>query len=210
MALRRAMIGGLQLSLAASALVVVLTMGPAAGDMNQDRAECANQLAELSTCLTYVGGDAKAPTNDCCKGLKQVIEKSSKCICILVKDRDDPSLQNLKINATLALGLPDKCQFPTNVTECINLLHLDPKSPEAKIFQGSLSGNSSSTPSASTITAPSVANVNSGGNGTASGQPNGSSGNNKMNMGSVLVLVITCVAALWMFTSDPTISRRHY
>ncbi|KAL2929738.1 Protein YLS3 [Bienertia sinuspersici] len=75
-------------------------------DINKDRAECAycaNQLVRLATCLPYVGGEAKAPTPDCCIGLKQVLKDSKKCLCILVKDRNDPSL-GLKDNATLLLA----------------------------------------------------------------------------------------------------------
>lgn len=88
-------------------------------DINQDRAECTDSLIGMATCLPYVGGEAKAPTMDCCSGLKQVLSKSLKCLCILIKDRDDPSL-GLKINSTLALSLPDKCHHsPVNLTQCI-------------------------------------------------------------------------------------------
>lgn len=88
-------------------------------DINQDKSECANQLVGLATCLPYVGGEAKAPTQDCCTGLKQVLKNSKKCLCILVKDRNDPSL-GLKVNATLALGLPQNCHVPSkdNISEC--------------------------------------------------------------------------------------------
>lgn len=88
-------------------------------DINQDRAKCANQLVGLATCLPYVSGDSKssAPTVDCCAGLKQVLKNSKECLCLLVKDRNDPSL-GLKINATLALSLPEKCHAPANVSDC--------------------------------------------------------------------------------------------
>lgn len=92
-------------------------MGFANSDIGKDRDECANQLVGLATCLPYVGGDAKAPTPDCCSGLGVVVKSSKKCLCILVKDRDDPSL-GLKVNATLALGLPTLCHAPFNVSEC--------------------------------------------------------------------------------------------
>lgn len=92
-------------------------MGFANSDIEKDKEECANQLVGLATCLPYVGGDAKAPTPDCCTGLGVVLKTSKKCLCILVKDRDDPSL-GVKINATLALGLPTLCHAPTNISEC--------------------------------------------------------------------------------------------
>ena len=101
-------------------LLVVLVMVQvklASSDINKDRAECAGPLAGLATCLPYVGGRAKAPTPDCCTGLQQVVRDSMKCLCLLIKDRNDPKL-GLKINATLALTLPHTCQTPTNVSEC--------------------------------------------------------------------------------------------
>ncbi|CAA2987719.1 YLS3 [Olea europaea subsp. europaea] len=103
-------------------------------DIAKDRDQCANQLVGLATCLPYVGGEAKAPTLDCCTGLKQVLHTSPECICILVKDRNDPSL-GLKINATLALGLPTRCHAPANISDCPALLHLAPNSPDAKVFE---------------------------------------------------------------------------
>lgn len=98
-------------------LAMVLVMGFADSDIDKDREECGTQLVGLSTCLSYVGGDAKAPTPDCCTGLKGVLKNSKKCLCILVKDRNDPSL-GLKINATLALGLPSLCHAPANISDC--------------------------------------------------------------------------------------------
>ncbi|KAF2314515.1 hypothetical protein GH714_027216 [Hevea brasiliensis] len=112
-----------------------LLLGFAVSDTQQDKTECASQLVGLSTCLPYVGGTAKAPTLDCCAGLKQVLEKSRKCLCLLIKDRDDPTI-GVKINATLAATLPSACNAPANVTQCIDILHLSPNSPDAKIFAG--------------------------------------------------------------------------
>ncbi|KAL2239694.1 UNVERIFIED_CONTAM: hypothetical protein Sindi_0610600 [Sesamum indicum] len=56
---------------------------------------------------------------DCCTGFKEVLQKSKECLCLLVKDRNDPSL-GFKINATLALSLPSKCNAPVNqsITDC--------------------------------------------------------------------------------------------
>ncbi|KAH1152480.1 hypothetical protein GYH30_048553, partial [Glycine max] len=104
------------------------------------------------SCVPYVGGEAKTPTIDCCSGLKMVLEKSKKCICILIKDRDDPNL-GIKINATLAIQLPTACHAPANnITQCVDLLHLVPNSPDAKVFEGfqkSSKTNSSSSTSVS-------------------------------------------------------------
>lgn len=95
-----------------------MLFGLASSDVNQDKAECANQLVGLAPCLPYVGGQAKVPTVDCCSGLKTVLDKSMKCLCVLIKDKDDPSL-GLKINATLAATLPNTCHAPVNMSDCI-------------------------------------------------------------------------------------------
>lgn len=92
-------------------------------DLNKDREKCATQLVGLAGCLPYVGGDAKSPAADCCSGLNEVLQKSKECLCILIKDRNDPSL-NLKINATLALGLPEKCHAPANISDCPGMYHV--------------------------------------------------------------------------------------
>ncbi|XP_071734820.1 non-specific lipid transfer protein GPI-anchored 6-like [Rutidosis leptorrhynchoides] len=114
------------------AMVMVL-VNLSKGDFEQDKANCAQIIIGLSTCLPYVTSQSKAPTVNCCNSLKTVLQKSKVCLCILIKDRDDPNLP-VKINATLALGLPDTCKAPSNITECPMLMNLPPNSPEAKIF----------------------------------------------------------------------------
>ncbi|XP_038900291.1 non-specific lipid transfer protein GPI-anchored 6 [Benincasa hispida] len=114
-------------------VMALLFVGFVSSNIDQDRAECADQVVGLATCLPYVGGEAKAPTPDCCSGLNLVLQKSRKCLCILIKDRDDPSL-GLKVNLTLALGLPTACHTPADIKDCIGLLHLSPNSKEAKDF----------------------------------------------------------------------------
>ncbi|KAL2954948.1 hypothetical protein AAZX31_18G000900 [Glycine max] len=77
-----------------------------------------------------------------------VLEKSKKCICILIKDRDDPNL-GIKINATLAIQLPTACHAPAN-NITLYLLHLVPNSPDAKVFEGfQKSGKTNSSSSTS-------------------------------------------------------------
>ncbi|KAI7736770.1 hypothetical protein M8C21_012645 [Ambrosia artemisiifolia] len=127
------------------AMMMVL-VGLSNGDFAEDQKKCADTLIGLATCLPYVGGQAKAPTMDCCAKLKPVLDKSKVCLCILVKDRDEPGL-GVKINGTLALGLPDACHLPANITECPKLMNMPYNSPEAKIFEdyGKNVKNSNST-----------------------------------------------------------------
>ncbi|TKY45180.1 YLS3 protein [Spatholobus suberectus] len=113
--------------------IALALINHAMGDSAQEKQKCAEQLTGVATCLPYLGGDAKAPTADCCSGLTQAIKTNKKCICVILKDRDDPDL-GLKINITIAVGLPSLCKAPDNLSQCPALLHLDPKSPEAQAF----------------------------------------------------------------------------
>ncbi|KAK4441030.1 protein YLS3 [Sesamum alatum] len=116
--------------------ILVLLFGLTSCDVEKDKEKCTNQLVGLATCLPYVSGESKFPPMDCCTGFKQVLRNSKECLCLLVKDRNDPSL-GLKINATLALSLPARCNAPVNesITDCPALLHLPPNSPDAKVFE---------------------------------------------------------------------------
>ncbi|XP_074577244.1 non-specific lipid transfer protein GPI-anchored 13-like [Curcuma longa] len=115
-------------------VVVVAVMPPAArSDFASDREECASQLMGLATCIQYVQGEAAAPTPDCCSGFKQVTAKSLKCLCVLVKDRNEPQL-GFQINVSLALDLPARCSVPANISDCPRLLNLPPNSTDAQVF----------------------------------------------------------------------------
>ncbi|MFS8005616.1 putative bifunctional inhibitor/plant lipid transfer protein/seed storage helical [Helianthus anomalus] len=116
------------------AVAVMMVFGVTKADLEQDKNQCTDKLVGLAPCLAYVGGDAPTPPKDCCTGLKQVVTNSMVCLCILVKDHNDPSLK-LKINDTLALGLPDTCHTPANISHCVGLLHLKNGSPDAKVFE---------------------------------------------------------------------------
>ncbi|XP_045824486.1 non-specific lipid transfer protein GPI-anchored 6-like isoform X1 [Trifolium pratense] len=129
-------------------IFLVVMFGLVTSDITQDKEECTQKLIALANCLPFVSGEAKTPPIDCCTGVKEVVDKSKRCLCILVKDHDDPSL-GFTINVTLALQLPNDCKAPTNLTQCIDILHLAPKSKVAKIFedfQKTMEKNSTTTP----------------------------------------------------------------
>ena len=84
-------------------------------DAAKDKEECAQKLVGLATCLPYVGGQAMVPTPNCCTGLKQVLKDNKKCLCVIIKDRNDPEL-GLQINITLALDQPSVCLAPAKVS----------------------------------------------------------------------------------------------
>ncbi|ERM98875.1 hypothetical protein AMTRI_Chr04g245950 [Amborella trichopoda] len=95
-------------------VVVLGGVGEVGGDMVEDRKECTEQLTGLATCLLYVQGEAAAPTKDCCRGLKQVVEKSGKCLCILIKYSTDPNLR-IKNNTSLTAKLPHSCSASVDI-----------------------------------------------------------------------------------------------
>ncbi|RHN69130.1 putative bifunctional inhibitor/plant lipid transfer protein/seed storage helical [Medicago truncatula] len=136
-----------------TALLFLLLAGFVSSDLTEDRKDCADKLVTLASCLPYVGGSANTPTIDCCTNLKQVLNNTKKCICILIKDSNDPKL-GFPMNATLAVQLPNACHIPSNISECVDLLHLSPKSPEAKVFEGL--GNSTKTNSSTPISSGSA------------------------------------------------------
>ncbi|XBH73614.1 hypothetical protein VPH35_100695 [Triticum aestivum] len=114
-AARRSGGGALLMMLAVAAAVV----GPAGADFAADKAECADKLMGLATCLTYVQltATARAPTPDCCSGFRQVLGTSKRCMCILVKDRDEPAL-GIKVNITRSMNLPSVCNIAATFSDC--------------------------------------------------------------------------------------------
>ena len=92
--------------------------GHVSSDFAEDKKECGDKLTSLSPCLPFVGGEVKVPASSCCTNLRQQIQNTKKCLCLLIKDRNDPNL-GFKINATLALSLPSICHSPANISECL-------------------------------------------------------------------------------------------
>ncbi|KAK7380309.1 hypothetical protein VNO78_32817 [Psophocarpus tetragonolobus] len=169
----------------------------AMGDSAQEKQKCAESLTGIATCLPYVGGDAKAPTADCCSGLTEAMKTNKKCVCVILKDRDDPDL-GLKINITIALGLPSLCKAPDNLSQCPALLHLDPKSPEAQAFNqmGQNSNDGSISPSATPSAEGSSHNGKKQGTDESGIEKNGASYKGKKLLES---LVAVAGLLIWLF-----------
>ncbi|XP_072977506.1 non-specific lipid transfer protein GPI-anchored 14-like [Typha angustifolia] len=159
------------LLLTLSFLLVLSSIHHVSSDISSDRSECAEQLVGLATCLPYVQGSSKVPTPDCCSGLKQVVGKSPKCLCVLIKDRDNPQL-GIKFNVSLALSLPMVCSAPANISECTKLLNLPANSPDAEIFNQSTGGGSTAAQAKGSST-------NSGSSGNEGTQSSSGSGRSR-------------------------------
>ncbi|OMO57988.1 hypothetical protein COLO4_34943 [Corchorus olitorius] len=102
--------------------------------MEDDEKACAEQLANLASCIPFVSGTAKKPTPQCCQDTQKVKASQPKCLCVLIKESTDPSL-GLPVNTTLALQMPAACNIDAKVSECPTILNLPPDSPDAKIFK---------------------------------------------------------------------------
>ncbi|KAL0921657.1 hypothetical protein M5K25_008752 [Dendrobium thyrsiflorum] len=120
-------------AVAVAVAVALLLAALAGGDFASDRAECVDQLTALLPCLAFVESQARMPTPDCCTNAKGVVGRSFKCLCLLVKDRNEPDL-GFKINVTRAVTLPAACNVPANISDCPKLLKLQPGSPMAREF----------------------------------------------------------------------------
>ncbi|RZB61726.1 Protein YLS3 [Glycine soja] len=134
----------------------------------------------------------------CCSGLTQAMKTNKKCVCLILKDRDDPDL-GLKINMTIAVGLPSLFKTPDNLSQCSALLHLDPKSPEAQAFNqiGQKSNGGSISPSPTTSAEGSSQNGrNQGTDETATAKKNSAS-----YIGKRLLESLVAVAGLLIWLS---------
>ncbi|XP_051131382.1 non-specific lipid transfer protein GPI-anchored 13-like [Andrographis paniculata] len=156
-----------------SMIILLLLTNVANCDVQQDKQRCETPVLGMATCLPYVTGQARLPPVDCCSGFNQVLENNPDCICLLIKDRNDPSL-GLNINSTLALTLPARCKSTANrtIADCPAILHLPPNSTEAKVFQDfTNSGNETnamppaSSGNSTTTMAGNVNSQNGGGRG---------------------------------------------
>ncbi|KAL1225781.1 Non-specific lipid transfer protein GPI-anchored 22 [Cardamine amara subsp. amara] len=115
--------------------VAVMLLG-VRSQLNQDIKGCQDAMSDLYSCLPFVSNTAKAPDSTCCNKLKEKLDKgqTKKCLCTLVKDRDDPGL-GFKVDANRAMSLPSTCHVPANISQCPDLLHLPPDSPLSQIFK---------------------------------------------------------------------------
>ncbi|CAN0873773.1 Non-specific lipid transfer protein GPI-anchored 14, partial [Linum grandiflorum] len=191
-------------------MVVVLDCRDAAAaasssSSEKEIGECAEQLAGLATCLPYVGGTSKSPTKDCCGGLEDLLKSNKKCLCVVIKDRDDPQL-GLHIDLSLAISLPSACNISPspNISKCPELLHMAPNSPEAQVFYQLDNNNTITAPTpapalppapSSGVEAPNVAGAISGGD-----QGRQTNNANKTTSNGVRLLAILSVCKLFFFS----------
>lgn len=101
-------------------LLVMIMAGcvKVSSDFAQDKTECQDQLIGLSPCVPFISEKEKSPAPVCCLQLAKNFDQKRKCMCMLVRDRNDPGV-GFKVNATLALSLPLICHIPANETQCL-------------------------------------------------------------------------------------------
>lgn len=98
--------------------VAILFLG-VRSELNQDIKGCQDSMSDLYSCLPFVTNKAKTPDSTCCNTLKEKLDKgqTKRCLCVLVKDRDDPGL-GFKVDANRAMSLPSTCHVPANISQC--------------------------------------------------------------------------------------------
>ncbi|XVF34774.1 hypothetical protein REPUB_Repub18cG0087700 [Reevesia pubescens] len=185
------------------------TMTPTMATMEDDEKECADQLANLASCIPFVSGTAKKPTPQCCQDTQKVKASKPKCLCVLIKESTDPSM-GLPVNTTLALQMPSVCNIDAKISDCPTILKLPPDSPDAKIFKEADQGSrtttsttnspptSSGSPSSSSSSSSSSDGTNS--NSVSKATPSSNNGA-KLKVfvgGNGLVLLMASIA--WIFT----------
>ncbi|KAF5742940.1 protein YLS3-like [Tripterygium wilfordii] len=148
----------------------------------EDEKECADQLANLASCIPFVSGTASKPTPQCCQDTQKVKTNKPKCLCVLNKESTDPSM-GLPVNTTLALHMPSICKIEASVSNCPTLLNLSPDSPNTKIFKDASGSDSSKS---STANSPSSRASSSS---TSSSSGSSSQADSKSNAGAKMKLV---------------------
>ncbi|GAB2280639.1 hypothetical protein Dimus_015266 [Dionaea muscipula] len=119
-----------------SAAVFAVVMG-ASPPPSPLASECSSSLVELSSCLSYVGGEAEAASEMCCESVTSIYDSKQVCLCYIVEEvYTDPSKFGVNsFNLTKLLRLPEACNIVgANATECIADLGLTPTSPGAAVF----------------------------------------------------------------------------
>ncbi|XP_077212211.1 non-specific lipid transfer protein GPI-anchored 14-like [Tasmannia lanceolata] len=145
-------------------VILVMAMVVTSGTMEEDEKDCADQLTNMASCIPFVSGSAKKPTQQCCDDTMKVKTSKPKCLCVLIKESTDPSMA-LPVNTTLALQMPSACNIDAKVSDCPSLLKLSPDSPDAKIFKDSNADSTlpaTTTPPSSSSSSPSTASSGSG------------------------------------------------
>ncbi|TYH08286.1 hypothetical protein ES288_A07G003100v1 [Gossypium darwinii] len=86
--------------------------------MEGDENGCADQHANLASCIPFVSGTAKKPAPQCCQDIQKMKANKPKCY-----------------QHHFALHMPSACNIDAKVSDCPSILNLSPNSPYAKIFK---------------------------------------------------------------------------
>lgn len=87
------------------------------GDMLADEKECAEDLANMASCIPFVSGRAKEPTKKCCDDVVKVRGSKPRCLCVLIVESTDPAMA-MPVNTTLALQMPAACNIDAKISDC--------------------------------------------------------------------------------------------
>ncbi|XP_074577673.1 non-specific lipid transfer protein GPI-anchored 26-like [Curcuma longa] len=96
----------------AAAMCMLLGMASA-------QSSCTRVIISMAPCLSYVTGNASAPSSACCSQLARVVQSQPACLCSVL-DGGASSL-GVTVNKTRALAMPGECGVQTPpASECNN------------------------------------------------------------------------------------------
>ncbi|WOK97105.1 non-specific lipid-transfer protein-like protein [Canna indica] len=96
----------------ALALVAVLSARLASAQSG-----CTTVILSLAPCLSYISGNASAPSASCCSQLASVVQSNPACLCSILNG--GASSFGITINQTRALAMPAACKVQTPpVSQC--------------------------------------------------------------------------------------------
>ncbi|XP_068666872.1 non-specific lipid transfer protein GPI-anchored 1-like [Aristolochia californica] len=114
--------------------------------------QCTNQIGKVTSCLQYASGKMAAPTDECCKAVKDIRSNAPVCLCFVIQQVNGGSatVKDLGLKVDKLLQMPADCKLAnSSATECPKLLGLSSTSPDYALFMGSNSTTNKASPVAS-------------------------------------------------------------
>ena len=87
-----------------------------------DTSNCDDHIPSLVPCLSYVQGQAKLPSKECCTNLLPIHLQKPQCLCdlILASSQNNSRLPNLNLTLTMTLG--PACNINTDPSKCPGII----------------------------------------------------------------------------------------
>ncbi|KAL2454446.1 Uncharacterized protein Adt_48052 [Abeliophyllum distichum] len=118
--------------------------------------KCSAEFQKVLACLTFATGKAETPNKECCVAVTNLKETGPVCLCFIIQqihNGSNPAIKQMGIQESRLLQLPSACKMANaSVAECPKLLHLPANSPDAAIFNTSITTTPTASPGKSSPT----------------------------------------------------------